>query len=68
MKHSSQAVFSEAQMKAIAVVVGDLLQRALEEAKKDYSSEDTSPNLASGSQRSSAQGVCGVCGRGVMSS
>ena len=67
MKHSSQAVFSEAQMKAIEVV-GDLLQRALEEAKKDYSSEDTSPNLASGSQGSSAQGVCGVCGRGVMSS
>ena len=49
---------------AIAGVVGGLLQRALQEAKKDDSSEDASSNQASGSQESSAQGACGVCGRG----
>ena len=54
----SQAVFSEAQMKAIAGVVGGLLQQALKEAKKDDDSQDASANQASGSQGSNSQGVC----------
>ena len=54
----SQAEFSEVQMKAIARVVGGLFQQALQEAKKDGNSEDTSSNQASGSQGSSSQGVC----------
>ena len=53
---SSQAVFSKVQMKAIAGVMGDLLHRALQEAKKDASSEDASANQPSGSQGSSTHG------------
>ena len=57
---SSQAVFSELHLKAIAGVVGGLLPRALQEAKKDDSSKDASSNQASGSQGSSTQSPCGV--------
>ena len=52
----SQAVFFEAQMKAIAGVV-------LQKVKKDEAAKTRAPTRhpgqASGSQESSAQGVCG---------
>ena len=51
----AQATFSEAQMKAIAGVVGSLLEKALNE-KKDGHSEGAISNRPSGSQAASAQG------------
>ena len=55
----AQAVFSEAQRKAIAEVVGDVLKQVLKDTKKDDHREDTNASQPSGSQGRSAQGERG---------
>ena len=50
---TSQAAFSEAQMKAITRVVESLLDKALKKAKKDSHREGAITNRPSGSQAGS---------------
>ena len=61
----SQGAFSEAKMKAIIGVVGNLLEKALKEVKKDsyVYSEDPTSNWPSGTQAGSTQGEGCTVGR-----
>ena len=52
----TKEVFSEAQMKAIASVVGGLLEQALKDGRKDGHSGDVSTSQAIGSKGSNTQG------------